>query len=276
MKSFYSIALISFATGDVFQSCQKSGQIALTYDGGPSPYTGTLLNILSDKEIKASFHFTGEYLNVPYIAAYAKQAVQDGHLVGVMCKDDLFNIKADNSSFFDGIASLQSRIEQTTGTKPNFLRVPYNPGPYPKDVVGKLEEMGFTLTTQNLDPEDYHLTKSPNDKSSVFNSFRAQIDMIVAPARGSFIATQHDIVPATVNQSPEIIEYLKKKDYDIVRLDQCVNKPATSLSKGADSPTSPSKGGSKSELSHKGKASCALAYHPALPLLFLATGFIFA
>ncbi|KAI0230076.1 hypothetical protein L0F63_002258 [Massospora cicadina] len=226
MKCYFGILLGGLVGGEVFQACEKPGQIALTYDGGPSPYTGTLLNILSDKDIKASFHFSGEYLNVPYIAAYAKQAVQDGHLIGVQCKDDLFNIQADNSSFFDEISSLQARIEKVTGTRPNFLRVPYNPGPYPKDIVGKLEEMGFTITTQNLDSEDYRLSKNPNDKSSVFNSFRSQVDMIVAPARGAFIATQHDIIPASVSQSKEIIDYLKEKEYDIVRLDQCINKPA--------------------------------------------------
>ena len=64
-------------------TCQREGDLALTFDGGPSMHTGKLLAILSKHNIKASFHLTPNNFDNPVIQAYVKRAVADGHLLGL-------------------------------------------------------------------------------------------------------------------------------------------------------------------------------------------------
>ncbi|KXN67245.1 carbohydrate esterase family 4 protein [Conidiobolus coronatus NRRL 28638] len=220
-----SILLTNYYFAKVFFSCKKPGQLALTFDDGPSPYTGNLLNILNDKNIKASFHFTTDYLNVPYVAAYVQQAQNDGHLIGIMSKTPIKNIKLDDEAHFNGLKKLQSDIETITNQKPSYLTLPYEAS-YPKDLIEKYESMGFTVTSHNLDSEDY------NNSSQPYLSFKKQLDAIVPPAKGSFISLQHDTAPKSVNETNKIIDLALDKGYKLVRLDECVGKYSESSNSG--------------------------------------------
>lgn len=229
-----TLLLLSFipaAFCTVYSSCVTPGDIALTFDGGPSPYTGNLLNVLSSKDTKVTFHFSGEYLNVPYVSAYAKQAYSDGHLIGLQTKEDIMKISIGDEAFFSNLVELQKKIQSVVGVKPKFLRIPYSAEAFPSDVISKLESMGFVLSISNLDTQDYLYANKTGKGTEIFDNFKGQLDQIVPPAKGSFISTQHDIVARSVEQTGDILDYLKKKGYNQVTMEECAK---VSVSKDED------------------------------------------
>lgn len=221
MKIFLSavLVLLKLVSAEIYMMCEREGEIAFTYDQGPSQYTGKLLVTLSKHKVKATFHVSPDYLDNPVILAYLRKAAMDGHLIGIFVKEE---VTADNVKEY--LASASAAIQRYTNYKPQFLRFPA-PGPS-EDMMKAVTGMGYIVTTYNLDSQDYNAVNVPVDgNESVFNVYKDVLDQILPPAKGSFIAIQRDIVQASVEQSDQIIQYALDKGYKAVRLDQCIRKP---------------------------------------------------
>lgn len=218
---------LKIAAAEIYMMCEREGEIAFTYDQGPSQYTGKLLVTLAKHKIKATFHISPDYLDNPVILAYLRKAAMDGHLIGIFVKDE---VTAD--SVKDYLAKASGAIQRYTNYKPQFLRFP-SPGPS-EEVMKTVTGLGYIVTTYNLDSQDYNAVNVPVDgNESVFNVYKDILDQILPPAKGSFIAIQRDVVQASVEQSDQIIQYALDKGYKAVRLDQCIRKPQ----KGSEKPT---------------------------------------
>ena len=199
--------------------CEREGEIAFTYDQGPSQYTGKLLVTLSKHKVKATFHISPDYLDNPVILAYLRKAAMDGHLIGIFVKEE---VTPDNVKEY--LTRASAAIHRYTNYKPQFLRFPA-PGPS-EEMMKVVTGMGYIVTTYNLDSQDYNAVNVPVDgNESVFSVYKDLLDQILPPAKGSFIAIQRDIVQASVEQSDQIIQYALDKGYKPVRLDQCIRKP---------------------------------------------------
>ena len=222
-----TLLLIPQAFGEIYMMCEREGEIAFTYDQGPSQYTGKLLVTLAKHKVKATFHVSPDYLDNPVILAYLRKAAMDGHLIGIFVKDE---IKAEDVKDYLNRAS--GAIQRYTNYKPQFLRFPA-PGPS-EDVLKTVQGLGYIVTTYNLDSQDYNSVNVPVEgNEAVFNVYKDIFDQILPPAKGSFIAIQRDIVQASVEQSDQIIQYALDKGYKAVRLDQCIRKPQKDV--GGDS-----------------------------------------
>lgn len=212
-------ALLKMSFGEIYMMCEREGEIAFTYDQGPSQYTGKLLVTLAKHKVKATFHISPDYLDNPVILAYLRKAAMDGHLIGIFVKEE---VGADNVK--DYLNKASATIQRYTNYKPQFLRFP-SPGPS-EEVLKTVTGLGYIVTTYNLDSQDYNAVNVPVDgNESVFNVYKDILDQILPPAKGSFIAIQRDIVQASVEQSDQIIQYALDKGYKAVRLDQCIRKP---------------------------------------------------
>lgn len=220
--------LLKVASAEIYTMCEREGEIAFTYDQGPSQHTGKLLVTLAKHKIKATFHISPDYLDNPVILAYLRKAAMDGHLIGIFVKDE---VTAD--SVKDYLAKASGAIQRYTNYKPQFLRFP-SPGPS-EEVMKTVTGLGYIVTTYNLDSQDYNAVNVPVDgNESVFNVYKDILDQILPPAKGSFIAIQRDIVQASVEQSDLIIQYALDKGYKAVRLDQCIRKPQKGSEKPAE------------------------------------------
>lgn len=204
---------------EIYSMCEREGEIAFTYDQGPSQYTGKLLVTLAKHKVKATFHISPDYLDNPVILAYLRKAAIDGHLIGIFVKEE---VKEEDVK--DYLARASAAISRYTNYKPQFLRFP-SPGPS-EEMLKTVTGLGYTVSTYNLDSQDYNAVNVPVDgNESVFSVYKDIFDQILPPAKGSFIAIQRDIVQASVEQSDAIIQYALDKGYKPVRLDQCIRKP---------------------------------------------------
>lgn len=213
----FSVDARSQAAG-VPNTCKKEGDLALTYDQGPSQYTGMLLSTLSKNKVKATFHVSPDYLDNPVIVAYLRRIASDGHLVGLFIKESI-----TAGMLPDYLRNCTSVMKGIINYEPNYLRFPV-PGPSPatmKIITG----MGFRVTSYNLDSQDYNFVNdstASDGKGQIFNVFKTTLDQIFPPSKGSFIAVQRDIVLSSVQQTDAIIKYAQGKGYNLVRLDQCI------------------------------------------------------
>lgn len=214
-----SLLLCVLVKAEIYSMCEREGEIAFTYDQGPSQYTGKLLVTLAKHKVKATFHISPDYLDNPVILAYLRKAALDGHLIGIFVKQE---VKDDELKDYLNRAS--AAISRYTNYKPQFLRFP-SPGPS-DEALKIVHGLGYVVTTYNLDSQDYNAVNVPVDgNESVFATYKDILDQILPPAKGSFIAIQRDIVQGSVEQSDAIIQYALDKGYKPVRLDQCIRKP---------------------------------------------------
>lgn len=242
--------------GEIYMMCEREGEIAFTYDQGPSQHTGKLLVTLAKHKVKATFHISPDYLDNPVILAYLRKAAMDGHLIGIFVKEE---VTADNVKEY--LTRASAAIQRYTNYKPQFLRFPA-PGPS-EEMMKTVTGMGYIVTTYNLDSQDYNAVNVPVDgNESVFSVYKDILDQIMPPAKGAFIAIQRDIVQASVEQSDQIIQYALDKGYKPVRLDQCIRKPQKDA-KGADEDGTKKSGGANGSGGGPNKKT-----EPAVPVDF--------
>lgn len=195
-------------------TCVREGDLALTFDGGPSMNIGQLLAILAKHNVKASFHFTPHNFDNPVIQAYVKRAAADGHLLGLYIND----AKQAQKEIDLGRAALQ----RFAGRSARFVRLPM---PLPEGrILQAISQQGLQITSFNFDSMDYLAANRTilEAQGSVFWAFKELFDAIEPPTRGAFITVQRDMVPASVSATEQIIVYAKKRGYNFVRLDECI------------------------------------------------------
>ncbi len=199
-------------------TCKKEGDLAMTFDQGPSQYTGLLLSTLAKNKVKATFHISPDYLDNPVIVAYLRRIASDGHLVGLFIKESI-----STAMLPDYLRNCTSVMKGIINYEPNYLRFPI-PGPSAA-AMKIINGMGFKVTSYNLDSQDYNFVNDPSaaeGKGQIFQIFKTTLDQILPPSKGSFISVQRDIVLSSVQQTDAIIKYAIGKGYSLVRLDQCV------------------------------------------------------
>ncbi|TEB18750.1 putative glycoside hydrolase, partial [Perkinsus sp. BL_2016] len=184
------LALLQQVKSEIYMMCEREGEIAFTFDQGPSQFTGKLLVTLSKHKVKATFHISPDYLDNPVILAYLRKAAMDGHLIGIFVKEEV-----TVEGVKEYLAKASAAIQRYTNYKPQFLRFP-SPAPS-EEMMNAVTGLGYTVTTYNLDSQDYNAVNVPVDgNESVFFVYKEVLDQILPPAKGSFIAIQRDIVQA--------------------------------------------------------------------------------
>ncbi|MCM1252175.1 MAG: N-acetylmuramoyl-L-alanine amidase [Clostridium sp.] len=96
----------------------------LTFDDGPSEEnTARVLDVLKERNIKATFFLVGE--NVRRHPEMAKRIVEEGHTIGIHSDThDYKNIYADVDSFMQDLEAAHQIIYEVTGVDTKLVRFP--------------------------------------------------------------------------------------------------------------------------------------------------------
>lgn len=202
----------------ISSTCRKPGLISLTFDQGPGPYTGRLLDILSEKNTKATFHVTVDLFRNTTMVDYVRRAHLEGHSIGIfMPESALPGDEADVklASFFTTLHRACNWITSITGGPPRFLRLGTK-RVLPVALRKSIGSLGLTITKAKVDIRDEN-----NKMDSIWGSLGRGLAHS-APANNSFIIRQRDLMPNSVASTDKIIDYLVEKGYKIVSLEECV------------------------------------------------------
>lgn len=105
------------------QSRDDIRRVYLTFDDGPSIYTGEILDILKSYDVKATFFVTGKTDDTS-VEAY-KRIVDEGHTLGMHSYSHRYSqIYASKEAFIEDLNKLQEYLYDVTGTWPRYYRFP--------------------------------------------------------------------------------------------------------------------------------------------------------
>lgn len=181
--------------------CYKT--MYLTFDDGPSKEnTDLVLDVLKEKNVKATFFVIGEY--VRKYPDTAKRIVEEGHTIGIHCDvHDYSVLYASKEAYIADFEKAYDTVYQITGVKAKLFRFPGGSvNAYNKqvcgDIVKELEARGFIYFDWNASLEDTVGNQSgeallQNAKRSVLN--REQVVMLA-----------HDRVKVTADHLGAIID----------------------------------------------------------------------
>ncbi|WP_240772894.1 polysaccharide deacetylase family protein [Phragmitibacter flavus] len=203
--------------------------VAMTFDDGPHPvHTPRLLNMLRERNIKATFYVIGRSAQAhPNII---RRILAEGHEIG--------NHTWDHPSL-SSISELKAREQLTksaraitamTGYHMRTMRPPYGAtNQYIKEWIHR--DYGYPTIMWTVDPMDW---KRPG--ASVVTS------RILAGARPGAIILAHDIHQATIDAMPNTFDGLLSRGYKFVTVSQLLNmemRPVASAPAPMEGPVAP-------------------------------------
>ncbi len=135
----------------------KEGQtqkVYLTFDDGPSESTSRILDILKEKNVKATFFVIGQE-DAESKELY-QRIVAEGHTLGMHSFSHKYNVIYESlEAFSEDMAHLQSYLAEVTGVTPEILRFPGGSSNQVsntdmKEFIRFLKEKGITYYDWNV------------------------------------------------------------------------------------------------------------------------------
>ena len=191
--------------------------IAMTFDDGPHPQnTPRLLNMLRERNIKATFYVTGR--NVKLYPQLTRRIVAEGHEIGNHTWGHPNLQKMGNAQVRSELDRTRDIIVATTGVQPRTMRPPYG-ALSQSQRAWIFKDYGYPTILWSVDPEDW---KKPGP--SVVTS------RIVNNTRNGGIVLAHDLHKSTIDAMPGSLDGLLRKGFKFVTVSQllALSSPASS------------------------------------------------
>lgn len=199
--NFYLKAIIS--------GSPDKAKVALTFDDGPDEKTTEiLLKVLENHQIKATFFCIGN--KVGNNESVLKKINENGHLIG--------NHSWSHAFLFDfllpskmvrEIKKTDATIENITGVNTKLFRPPYGvTNPF---LAKALKRTGHTVVGWSLRTFD-----TTDNKKKVLNRIESRL-------KNGDIILLHDANLNTINILEDVIQIIKGKGKEIIRLDELLN-----------------------------------------------------
>ncbi|MCM1037924.1 MAG: N-acetylmuramoyl-L-alanine amidase [Ruminococcus sp.] len=189
----------------------------LTFDDGPSEEnTIRVLDILKERNIKATFFLVGE--NVRQHPEIAKRIVEEGHTIGIHSDShDYEKIYANADAFLEDFEAAHQIVYEVTGVDAKFFRFPggsvnaYN-NTVREEIIEKMTEKGYIFYDWNASLED--AVKETTPEQLVANGVDTTL------GRKTVIMLAHDVVYDTGLCLNDLLDSLP--EYEMRPLDENV------------------------------------------------------
>ncbi|MFD0886147.1 polysaccharide deacetylase family protein [Streptosporangium algeriense] len=191
-------------------NCARARCVALTFDDGPGPYTGRLLDILAGYQARATFFVLGTMVAEDR-GENLRRMVVEGHEVGNHTWDHLPLPQLSEQAIRFELTNTQKIVRRLTGVKMTMMRPPY--GATGRRVVAEAARLGLAQVMWSLDTLDWR------DRDSRMITQRA------TQATPGAIVLMHDIHPTTVEAVPAILDQFAKRGYAFVTLSELYGVP---------------------------------------------------
>lgn len=204
------------AGADGEEDAEEGKRVYLTFDDGPSIYTGQILDILAANDIKATFFVIGR--DAKYFEYY-KRIVEEGHTLAMHSYSHEYKkIYSSVDAFAEDLTKLQDLLYQVTGVQCTVYRFPGGSSntiartiqPF----IEYLEEKGITYYDWNaLNGDAVSEELSPQKLiSNIMKNVRQNRTSVVL---------MHDLQSrySTVESLQPLIDLLKEEGYTMLPID---------------------------------------------------------
>lgn len=226
-KLLFLLLIISFISANVFaenvffaNGDKKRKEIALTFDDGPGKNTENILEILREKNVKATFFLLGDSIEKkPYLV---KEVYNDGHEIGSHTYGHInfYKYKYKNPEDFkivkdkitEELLKNQKLIEKLTGHRPKLVRFPH--GYMREPAIKAARENGYKIINWSFGTD-----------WNKFPSYKHLMDAYLEKSEPGAIFLMHDLKTNEdlVNALPELIDLLKVVGYKFVTVSELLN-----------------------------------------------------
>lgn len=210
-----TVTVVPAERPEVEKPSQKT--IYLTFDDGPGPYTGELLDILAAYDVKATFFVTG--IDSRYSDMIGR-AYREGHSIGVHTyTHDYSSVYASEQAYFDDFNAVEELIYEQTGSYTSLFRFPggssntvsrFNPGIMSR-LSAAMQDMGYRYF-------DWNVSSGDAGETTVT---REVVNNIISGCIGktASVVLQHDIKNYSVNAVEDVILWGLANGYRFAALD---------------------------------------------------------
>lgn len=208
--------------------CTKQNVVALTYDDGPSPYTGQLLDILKQFGWHATFFVTGNNNgkgSIDTTAPYPdllRRMVAEGHQIAshTWSHYSLDNITSNMRK--EQMVKNERAIANVIGKYPTYMRPPYSQC-VTAACKADLQALGYHRVYFDLDTTDYQNPFS----SMIQNAKNAVAAALQDKSHLDYLSIQHDIIQQSVtNLTTYYYNLIKSKGWSGVTVGECLQDPS--------------------------------------------------
>lgn len=185
--------------------------IALTFDDGPSSYTTQILDILSQRKVKASFFWMG--LNMQTNQPIMERALSEGHTLANHSWNHPHGRElSDQQLWQEQVLKTNELFQDSLGITPRFYRPPY--GEISDEQIAFLDEKGMKVILWSVDTRDWNspIVTSKNISDVMINNHHPEVINLMHDAGGDR--------QSTVNSLPKIIDYYRSQGYRFVNLQE--------------------------------------------------------
>lgn len=196
---------------------EASPVIVLTFDDGPGmdgdqPLTETVLDILAEEQVKATFFVLGTQ-----IAAgrehILRRTFAEGHEIGNHSYSHAILTDVDDTKIRQELEDTNALIEQVTGQLPTVMRPPT--GAQNEQVRAISEALGLAVVNWSWQstPEDWNHHDNPDYIS----------EHVIEHAGNGHIVLLHDINQGTIAALPDMIAGLKEKGFRFMTVSELLS-----------------------------------------------------
>ena len=203
----------------IFNRNYNGKKVYLTFDDGPSIYTDDILDILDEKNVKATFFVV--YTEKQELWDEYSRIADEGHTLAMHSYTHVYeDIYSSREAFENDVTMIHDFLYEQTGVDCTYYRFPGGSSNSVssveiQDLMGYLDEMGYTYYDWNALSEDsvniYLTADELNDNVMSY----------VRNNQGDSIVLLHDLEnnPATMQGLPDLIDMLIEEGYEICPID---------------------------------------------------------
>ena len=196
---------------------QPKKVLYLTFDDGPSAEnTDKVLDVLKEKNVKATFFVIGEYVRKN--PETAKRIAKEGHAIGIHCDvHDYSLLYRSVDSYIEDFEKASETVYQVTGVRTRLFRFPggsvnaYNKG-VREDIIAEMEKRGYIYFDWNASLED-----ASGGEKTPEELVRNAVD--TALGRKKVVLLAHDRVEATALALEALIEAFPDYRMEVLTVD---------------------------------------------------------
>lgn len=141
------------------EAAKEKKVVYLTFDDGPSKNTETVLDVLKENGVHATFFLIGSSITEKEVDT-VKRMISEGNMVGIHTYSHKQNeIYASANSYLEDFKKAYDKIYEVTGFQSKIFRFPWGSannalGKIDKQVISTLEAEGFQYYDWNVSAED--------------------------------------------------------------------------------------------------------------------------
>lgn len=208
-----------FQNGVIRRGSRNRKAVALTFDDGPtSEYTTRILDVLKDKNVKATFFLVGR--EVEKNPDIARRIVIEGHEIGNHTYRHFSLIPRTKRGIRLEIDKADKVITRVTGVKPEFFRPPR--GLYDSNVLRIVENYGYTMVLWTVSSEDWMPPRAQKMEKRLLKKIK-EGSIILFHDGGAILGKVGKNRNETVESLPTIIDNFREMGYTFVVISELLD-----------------------------------------------------